>query len=56
MERTAYYEARAKYCIPERESMRIAMPELFDMISGSESGALIAGALIVPANSSLEDT
>ena len=55
MERTAYYEARAQYCIPERESERIAMPELFDMIAGSESGALIAGALVVPANETQQD-
>lgn len=26
------------------------MPELFDLITGSESGALIAGTLVYPAN------
>lgn len=48
LELLAYYSARDNYCIPERESGRIAMPELFDLISGSETGAIIAAALNVP--------
>jgi hypothetical protein len=48
LELIAYYSARDNFCIPERESGRIAMPELFDMISGSESGAIIAASLIIP--------
>ena len=31
------------------------MPEFFDMIAGSESGALIAGTLVMPAETSDED-
>ena len=46
MERTAYYTARAKFCIDVRpESERISMVELYDVIAGSETGALIAGSL-----------
>ena len=49
LELIAYYSARDNFCIPERESGRIAMPELFDLISGSETGAIIAASLNVPA-------
>ena len=31
----------------ERESEKIAMPELFDMIAGSETGAIIASSLLL---------
>ena len=48
MEKFAYYTAREMYCIPERDAGKVAMPELFDMISGSETGALIGGILTVP--------
>lgn len=48
MEQFAYNVARRDMCIPVRESKRIAMPELFDMISGSETGAIIASSLILP--------
>ena len=48
LELIAYYSARDNYCIPQRESGRIAMPELFDLISGSETGAIIAASLNVP--------
>jgi patatin-like phospholipase/acyl hydrolase len=48
LELLAYYSARDNYCIPERESGRIAMPELFDLISGSETGAIIASSLNIP--------
>lgn len=48
MEQYAYNVARRDLCIEERESKRIAMPELFDMISGSETGAIIATSLVLP--------
>ena len=48
LELLAYYSARDNYCIPERESGRVAMPELFDLISGSETGAIIAASLNIP--------
>jgi hypothetical protein len=48
LEKIAYYSARQQYCIPERESQKVAMPEIFDMISGSETGALIAATLVIP--------
>lgn len=47
MEKKAYSIARKKYCIPERDSERISMTELFDAISGSETGAIIASSLVV---------
>ena len=55
MEKMAYYAAR-DHCnnsthtnvFPARESELISMPELFDMISGSETGAIIASTLVVP--------
>ena len=48
MEQNAYDSAYRAYCIPERESQRVSMPELFDAISGSETGAIIASALVIP--------
>jgi len=33
--------------LKERESKRIAIPELFDMITGSETGAIIATYLSI---------
>jgi len=33
--------------INERESHKIAIPELFDMIAGSETGAIIASYLSI---------
>lgn len=57
LELIAYYSARDNHCLPERDSGRIAMPELFDMISGSESGAIIAASLMIPNDkNSLPDT
>jgi patatin-like phospholipase/acyl hydrolase len=40
--------ARREYCIPQRDSERIAMTELFDLIAGSETGAIIASTLVLP--------
>ena len=46
MEKMAYYSAREQYCIPARASEKIAMPELFDMVTGSETGAMIGSILV----------
>jgi len=51
MEQNAYDAAFKSYCIPHRQSGRVAMPELFDTISGSETGAIIAAALVIPNQS-----
>ena len=48
IEQNAYHTARRKYNIPERASGRISMVELFDLIAGSETGAIIAANLAVP--------
>ena len=48
MEQYSYSVARREFCITPRESKRIAMPELFDMIAGSETGAIIATSLVLP--------
>jgi len=48
MEQNAYYQAHRSYCLPERKTERVAMPELFDAIAGSETGAIIASALVIP--------
>ena len=50
MERYAYEAAVRDYCLPPRESERLAMPELFDMIAGSETGAIIATSLVIPTS------
>jgi hypothetical protein len=55
LEQIAYYSARDNYCIPEREAERIAMPELFDLISGSETGAIIAASLNRPNDDKTPD-
>jgi hypothetical protein len=47
-ETRAYFLARGQYCIPERSSEKIAIPELIDVIAGSETGALIAANLLLP--------
>ena len=52
MEKKAYFLARREFCIDERPSEKIQMPELFDMIAGSESGAIIASTLVVPSDDS----
>ena len=51
MEQSSYYIAQDLYCDFEpRDIQRIAMPELYDMISGTDTGAIIAASLIVPNN------
>ena len=39
------------YCIT-RKNEKIAMPELFDVIDGTETGAIIGGSLVIPNDSS----
>ena len=48
MEKKSYLIARRLFCIEQRTSKRIAMYELFDMMAGSETGAIIAATLVVP--------
>ena len=48
LEQIAYEKARVDYCIPERASKKIAMPELFDMIAGSDTGAIVGSVLVLP--------
>jgi len=48
MEKKSYLIARRLFCIEQRISKRIAMYELFDMLAGSETGAIIASTLVVP--------
>lgn len=48
MEKYAYNVAKRDLCIPDRKSGRIAMPELFDLIAGSETGAIIATTITLP--------
>jgi hypothetical protein len=48
MEKKSYLIARRLYCIDQRDSKRIAMYELFNMIAGSETGAIIAATLVIP--------
>jgi len=48
LEQKSYFVARRDKCIPEREDERISMTELFDIIAGSETGAIIAATLVVP--------
>ena len=48
MEKKSYFIAVRDKCIKERAQKRISMYELFDMISGSETGAIIASTLVIP--------
>src|SRR6056300_1336012 len=45
LEQETYAKARELKCLPERESGRIAMGELFDSIAGTQSGAIGAALL-----------
>jgi patatin-like phospholipase/acyl hydrolase len=48
--------AQDTYCdFPERDIKRIAMPEIFDFISGADTGAIIASTLIVPKKNKADD-
>jgi len=48
MEENAYNSAVRDYCLPARDSRRVAMHEIFDMVTGSETGAIIASTLVLP--------
>ena len=51
METYAYEYSREKYCIPERnETEKVSMAELFDLVSGTSTGSLLATALVIPNN------
>jgi len=50
MEENAYNSAVRDYCIPKRDSNRIAMHELFDFIAGSETGSIIGSTLVIKNN------
>jgi hypothetical protein len=52
MEKRAYYLAREFKCYDQKASQRIHMSELFDMIAGSESGAIIASTIGGPKKKS----
>lgn len=48
MEDLAYIKARDTYNIPERKNEKIGMGELFDMIAGTSTGALLGATLVIP--------
>ena len=55
MERKSYLIAREYECsdhkgkmIGDRVSQKVSMAEIFDMIAGSETGAILASTLILP--------
>ena len=50
MEKKSYLIARREFCIEKRRSKRVAMYELFDMLAGSETGAIIASTLVMPTD------
>ena len=47
MEKQSYVLANHIYCI-KRKNKKIAMHELFDMITGSGTGSIIASGLVMP--------
>lgn len=52
MEKKAYFIAKSNDCLvnDEREHQKIAMTELFDYVTGSDTGAIIAGTLLIKNN------
>jgi patatin-like phospholipase/acyl hydrolase len=50
IEKKAYLDALRDSCIQPRQIQRIAISELFDMIAGSETGAIIAASLALKNN------
>lgn len=59
MEKRAYYltreeyskpKAKRQFCYPENKDKSIPMNELFDMVAGSETGAIIAATIAQPAS------
>lgn len=43
----AYMTATRRRCIAPRASQKVSVVELFDMVAGSETGAIIASSLII---------
>ena len=52
METRAYLTAVRDRCLPARDSEKVSMTELFDMIAGSETGAIIGASLVIPNDDS----
>lgn len=50
MEKYAYNYTRDEYCIPERDTLRVSMAELFDMVAGTSTGSLLATSIVLPNN------
>jgi len=48
MEKRAYHLSNAQYCIPDRKVESIAISELVETVAGSETGAILASALLLP--------
>ena len=48
MERYAYNYSREAYCLPERQSGRVSMAELFDLVAGTSTGSILATTLVLP--------
>eukprot|EP00347_Sterkiella_histriomuscorum_P015022 403358603 len=56
MEKYSYNYSREAYCLPERkDTLKVSMAELFDMISGTSTGSLLATALVLPNNDTSRD-
>lgn len=55
MEAESYRYAREMYCIPERANQQLSMAELFDMVSGTSTGSLLATSLVLPNNDTESD-
>lgn len=45
LEQKSYYIARDYQCIDENPEQRLAMTEIFDLIAGTDTGAIIAGQI-----------
>lgn len=49
LESATYLYANQTYCIPKRENEKMAMSELFQMVSGTSTGSLLTTALVLPS-------
>jgi ABC-type phosphate/phosphonate transport system permease subunit len=50
MEDYAYNYSLASFCIDERVKPKVAMSELFDMVSGTSTGSLLTTAVVLPVD------